>query len=325
VSRQAVGRIAWRAQMVLLADRGYSVPPIAAIPTCGEDVVRTWLQRYEQQGVVGLDDHPRSGRPPKERLAGPIVDADAQARQSPPCSGHVQTCWSVGLLTAFLARRFRLRRARASVRRWWHRMGWRWARPRLAPAGVPDPPAEAKRAALTTAQGRAVQGQRHLLSLDESDLHLLPLIRARWMKGRRVRITTPGTTRRRAFFGALDTGSGRWVCADHERKLAVHFVAFLQQVAATYPSGPLELALENAPTHTATVVERWRAAHPRVHVLWWPKYAAHAANPVERIWGLMQDAVAADRLAGSIEVVPHAARRVFADLAPHPVTRARAT
>src|SRR6266849_9239009 len=69
VSRQAVGRIAWRAQMVLLADRGYSVPPIAAIPTGGEDVVRTWLQRYEQQGVVGLDDHPRSGRPPKERLA----------------------------------------------------------------------------------------------------------------------------------------------------------------------------------------------------------------------------------------------------------------
>ncbi len=322
MSRQAVGRIALRAQMVLLADRGYSVPHIAAIHTCGEDVVRTWLHRYEQHGVAGLDDHPRSGRPPKERLAGPIVDA--QASQSPPCSGHVQTCWSVGLLTAFLARRFRLRLSRTSVRRSLHRMGWRWARPRLAPAGVPDPQAEGKRAALASAQIRAVQGQGHLLYLDESDVHLLPLIRARWMKGRRVRITTPGTNRRRAFFGALDTVSGRWVCADHERKLAVHFVAFLQQVAATYPSGPLDLALDNAPTHTAKVVERWLAAHPRVHVLWLPTYAAHAANPVERIWGLMKDAVAADRLAGSIEVLTHAARRFFADLAPYPVKLAHA-
>jgi transposase len=322
VSRQAIGRIALRAQMVLLADRGYSVPHIAAIHRCGEDVVRTWLHRYEQQGVVGLDDHPRSGRPPKDRLAGPIVDA--QASQSPPCSGHVQTCWSVSLLTAFLARRFRLRLARASVRRYLHRMGWRWARPCLAPASVSDPQAEVKRAALASAQVRAEQGQTHLLYLDESDVHLLPLIRARWMKGRRVRITTPGTNRRHAFFGALDTVSGQWMCADHERKLAVHFVAFLQHVATTYPSGPLDLALDNAPTHTAKVVARWLAAHPRVHVLWLPKYAAHAANPVERIWGLMKGAVAADRLAGSIAVLTSAARRFFADLAPHPVKRAHA-
>src|SRR5258708_14734354 len=272
MSRQAVGRIALRAQMVLLADRGYSVPHIAAIHTCGEDVVRTWLHRYEQHGVAGLDDHPRSGRPPKDRLAGPIVDA--QASQSPPCSGHVQTCWSVGLLTAFLARRFRLLLSRARVRRWWPGMGWRWARPRLAPAGVPDPQAEGKRAALTTAQVRAVPGQSHLLSLDESEVHRLPLIRARGMKGRRVRITTPGTHRRRAFCGALDTVSGRWVCADHERKLAVHFVAFLQQVAATYPSGPLDLALDHAPTHTAKVAEPCLAPPPRVHLLCLPKSAA---------------------------------------------------
>src|SRR5260370_4180968 len=144
------------------------------------------------------------------------------------------------------------------------------------------------------------------------------------MTGRVVRIRQPCTQRRRAFCGGLDTVRGRWVCADDERKLDVHFVAFLQQVAATYPSGPLDLALDHAPTHTAKVVERWLAAPPRVHVLWLPKYAAPAANPVERIWGLMKDAVAADRLAGSIEGLTHAARRFFADLAPHPVKLAHA-
>ena len=317
VSRQAVGRVALRAHMVLLSDRGYSVPVIALMHACGCDVVRTWLHRYAQHGVAGLDDHPRSGRPPKDRQAGPIVDA--QASQSPPCSGHVQTCWSVGRLTAFLARRFHLVLSRASVRRALHRMGWRWARPRLAPARQSDPEAAAKGAALAQAAQAATQGVAHLLYLDESELHLLPLVRARWMKGPRVRIPTPGTNARHAFFGALDAVSGRWLWTDHDRKLAIHFVAFLEQVVTAYPTGVLYLALDGAPAHTAKVVERWLSTHPRVIALRLPTYAAHRDNPAERIWGLMKDAVAANRLDGSIADLVRAARRFFTELAPHPV------
>jgi hypothetical protein len=77
--------------------------------------------------------------------------------------------------------------------------------------------------------------------LYESDLHLLPLIRAMWMKGRRVRVPTPGTNQRHAFFGALDAVTGRWWYADHDRKLAVHFVALLQRLVQAYPTGPLSL------------------------------------------------------------------------------------
>src|SRR5260221_254667 len=192
VSRQATGRVALRAHMVLLSDRGYSVPEIAAIHACGVDVVRTWLHRYARHGVAGLQDHPRSGRPPQDRLAGPIVDA--QASQSPRCSGPVPACWSVALLRAFL-----------------------------------------------------------------------------------------------------------------------------EQLAAAYPAGRLYLALDGAPAHTAKVVERWLAAHPRVIFLRLPTYAAHQENPVERIWGLMKDAVAADRLEGSITVLVVAARQVLTELAPYPV------
>jgi transposase len=180
VSRQAIGRVALRAHLVLLSDRGFTVSQIAAIHACGEDVVRIWLHRYEQQGVAGLEDEPRSGRPPKDPLAAPIVDA--QASQSPPCSGHVQSGLPVALLAAYLSQRFRLVLSCASVRRALHQMGWRWARPRLAPARKPDPEAQAKRAALAQAHAQARHGLAHLLSLDESDLHLLPLIRSMWMR-----------------------------------------------------------------------------------------------------------------------------------------------
>jgi transposase len=326
VSRQAVGRVALRAQMVLLSDRSFSVPQIAAIHECGEEVVRHWLHRYSEQGVAGLEDEPRSGGPPNDPMARHIVDA--QASQSPECSGHVQSCWTVRLLTAFLASRFHVRLSPATVRRLLHQMGWRWARPRLAPAGVlrrkQDPAAAGKLAAIDRAKALAACGLIQLLFCDECDLHLLPVLRAMWMKGDRVRVPTPGTNARRAFFGALDARSGRFHWADQDRKLAVHFVAFLDQLVRCYPAGPLSLVLDSAPTHTAKVVERWLAAHPRVQVLWLPKYAAHEVNPAERIWGLMKDDVAANRLAGRMSFLVAQARRFFQELAPHPVALSQA-
>ena len=319
VSRQAVGRVALRAQMVLLAARSYSVPQIAVIHDCGEEVVRHWLHRYEDHGVAGLDDAPRRGRPPKHPLAGHIIDT--QAGQSPECSGHVQSCWTVALLTAFVATRFGLHLSGASVRRALRRCGWRWARPRLAPAQArrPDPQATVRRAALVAAQEEAARGQAQLVYVDESDLHLLPVIRAMWMKGPRVRVPTPGKNAKHAFFGALDVVTRQWFWTDHPRKLAVYFVAFLDQIAAAYPTGRLYIALDGAPAHTAKVVERWAAAHPQVTLLRLPTYAAHEENPVERIWGLMKDDVAANRLAGNITELVHAANRFFTALTAPPV------
>jgi len=321
LSQRAVGRVALRAQMVLLSDCGHSVPQIAAIHRCGCDVVRTWLHRYRDGGVADLQDLPRSGRPPRDRLAGRIVDA--QASQSPRCAGLVRACWTVALLTAFLAARFGLALSTSTVRRHLKATGWRWRRPRLAPASARrdkrDPDMAAKEAAVAAALRRARRGACRVLFLDECDLHLLPVLRACWQKGPRLRVPTPGTNAKRAFFGALDAASGTFHVADHARKLAVHFVAFLQQLADAYPADRLVLVMDNVQMHDARVVRAWLAAHPRVVVLWLPKYAAHDANPAERLWGLMKDEVAANRLAGTIAALVAVARRFFADLPPHPV------
>ena len=323
VSRQAVGRVAMRAHMVLMPNRGYPVPFIAVIHGCGCDVVRAWLHRYEQQGVPGLDDQPRSGRPRKDPLAANIIDA--QAHNSPECSGLVQSCWTVKLLAAFLAVRFGLFLSWSTVRTYLKLMDWRWARPRLGPASLlrkkRDPAAASKLAAISAALALVATGVGHLLYLDECDLHLLPIVRARWMKkGQRVIVPTPGRNAKHAFFGALDAASGvsHWV--DHDRKLAVYFLAFLKKLAETHPEGPLFLVMDSAPAHTAKVVRRWLEANPRLQALWLPKYSAHEANPAERIWRLMKNAVAANRLAGSIDELATKARSFFQhDLTPHPV------
>jgi hypothetical protein len=255
VTRQAVGRVAMRAHMVLMSDRGYPVPFIAVIHACGLELVRTWLHRYEQAGVKGFENEPLSSRLSKDPLGPKVVDA--QAQDSPRCSGLVQGFWTVGLLATFLAVRYRL----------------------------------------------------------------LPIIRAMWMKkGQRVRVPTPGKNAKHAFFGGLEVSSGLFHFADHERKLAVNFKAFLEKLVELYPESPLYLVLDSAPTHAAKIIEKWCLANSRVTLLWLPKYSAHEVNPTERIWGLMKDKVAANRLAGSIgELDAHARHFFYNDLVPHPV------
>jgi transposase len=326
VRRGAVGRVSQRAHMVRLSARGYTVEQLVEIFGVGEDVVRKWLRRYEREGPRGLDDRPRPGRPPRERLARHIVDA--QASNPPRNNGLVQGGWTVGLLATFLAARFRLVLSPSSVRRHLRRAGWRWARPRLAPAThaprgqrKEDPAATLKLALLA----QAIASTAILLYLDECDLHLLPVIRACWMKGPRLRVPTRGRNAKRALFGALDARTGRLHHLIRPRKRAAQFVEFLDTLAAAYPTGEVILALDNVITHDARVVRAWlaRPEHARFRFLWLPKYSAHEHNPIERVWGLMKDAVAANRLHGSIDLLAAEADRFFATTtfqAPHPLT-----
>lgn len=316
--RRAVGRVAERAQMVLLSARGYAVAEIAEIFEVGEDVVRTWLHRYQRQGPDGLQDRPRPGRPPKDRLARPIVDAQAS---NPPChNGLIHNYWTAGLLAGFLAMRFHLPLSASSVRRLLRQAGWRWGRPRLAPAThAPrgqrkDDPATALKLALIA---RALASAATVLYLDECEGQWLPLIRACWMKGSRWRIPTPGQNAKRAVFGALNAHSGRLHYRFQPRKRAVEFVAFLEQLVAAYPTGELVLVLDNVVTHDARLVRQWlaRPEHRRVRLLWLPKYTAHEYNPIERGWGLLKDAVAANRLHGSRDELVAMADRFLATTA----------
>ena len=95
-------------------------------------------------GPRGLDDRPRPGRPPQDRLARQIVDT--QASNPPRNSGLVQSCWTAGLLAAFLAARFGLVLSRGSVRRYSARDG-------LALGAAPSGPRDAR--ARGPAQGRS--------------------------------------------------------------------------------------------------------------------------------------------------------------------------
>jgi transposase len=62
-SRTAPLRLVSRAWIIKLSADGENVPAISEQVDLGNDVVRHWIHRFNADGLAGLDDVPRSGRP----------------------------------------------------------------------------------------------------------------------------------------------------------------------------------------------------------------------------------------------------------------------
>jgi transposase len=63
-ARTAPARTVERAGIVWLASQGTHVPAIATELGLAEKTVRRWVVRFNDRGLAGLVDAPRSGRPP---------------------------------------------------------------------------------------------------------------------------------------------------------------------------------------------------------------------------------------------------------------------
>jgi transposase len=318
LARRAVGRVSERVRMVLLSSRGYSVTQIAAIFECDEATVRHWLERYQAEKESGLQDRPRSGRPRKAGLAAQQVIRHT-IEQPPAAAGYSFGYWTTRTLGAHLAQTARVHLSAATVRRVLHALAYRWRRPRLT---LPVDPAAA--AIMWRLCDRILQApaQAVILCLDECDVHLLPVLRAMWMRrGQQAGVSTPGANRKRAVFGALEWSSGRWHYQISEHKRASDFIAFLEQLLRAYPADPLLIVLDNASIHKARAVEAWLGEHPRVQLLYLPAYSGHRHNPVEKVWWRLKDQIAANRLHGSIDVLVAAIHGFFTTFTPEDALR----
>jgi transposase len=65
MTRQEIGRVSQRAQMILLSAQHHTVPDIAVIFAVNQATVRYWIERFAAHGPPGLYDRQREGRPRK--------------------------------------------------------------------------------------------------------------------------------------------------------------------------------------------------------------------------------------------------------------------
>ena len=318
MTRQAVGRVSQRAQMILLSAQRRSVPELAAIFDLHPASVRFWLRRFDADGPPGLHDAPRSGRPrtlapvDEQRLVQLVTHDPHDAAGTP-----VAATWTVAMLTLALIGRCGHYVCPSVVRTTLRRLGVRWGRPRLAMPLKQDPHKAEKQWRIAQAV-LAAGPEAQLLYADEARIALLPLVRGLWhWLGQQVRIPTPGTNQTRSLFGALNVRTGQWSYLVREQLKKEDFIVFLEHLLTVYATGTIILIVDNYSSHTAKVGQEWLAepAHARLQMYGLPTRCSHL-NPVEPIWRRLKDKVAANRLHGSMSQLLGAVAEFFDDMTP---------
>ena len=100
-SRTAAAREVERARIILLASKGKRVPAIAQELELTEITVRSWLKRFNNEGLDGLADLPRSGRP-ATYSAEQVAEVIATALSDPQKLGQPFACWTLDRLETYL-------------------------------------------------------------------------------------------------------------------------------------------------------------------------------------------------------------------------------
>jgi len=138
-------------------------------------------------------------------------------------------------------------------------------------------------------------------------MSLDPPLRACWMKQgeqRRIPATKPGTKQKFHIFGGYDgeTDEVTWTMA--ETKNSETFILFLEELLVRrYAGQPVILVMDNVSYHKSAAVMAFLSLFEhRARIVWLPPYCSHL-NLIERYWRHLKDAVAANRLAASLEVL----------------------
>jgi transposase len=312
-----------RCQMILLSSQGRSATEIAELTFFDRDTVLLWFDRYEAEGLAGLHERRRSGRPPK--MTGSSRDDLQQAAdQGPRETGHPFSVWTCGDLAHHLAKQGHPRVVGETIRRHLRALDFRIVRPVLS-ISSPDPDYDMKATRLEQLKAQARRGEIILLYEDEVDLNLLPGIIGCWTRrGQQRRIPTPGQNEKRYGFGAVNVLTGQVTRLIGERKNSDHFCALVEHVVQQYCPGEkwagpkVVLVVDNYIIHRSKKTHGVLAQYAdRLLVVALPTYSPKL-NPIELLWKYLRRKVTHNHLYQSLGMLIEAVEAFFVGLDSHP-------
>jgi len=266
-----------RARIVLAAGDGQGTTAIASRLGVSRPTVIKWRDRYAAEGIEGLLDAPRPGRPKVVDRAAVI----AATLEAPPAALGV-THWSSRLLAAQLGV------GDATVARAWRAHGVKpWRRETFKFSTDPELVAKVQDIVglylnpPTNAVVLCVDEKSQIQALDRT-APILPL-RPGLPEKATHDYKRNGTT---TLFAALQIGTGKVTDACYDRHGKAEFGEFLKKVARAYPRRELHIVLDNYHTHKHPEIQAWLEKHPRIHLHFTPTSGSWL-NLVEVFFGII--------------------------------------
>src|SRR6202167_6798892 len=245
-----------RSRIVLAAAAGRTNQQIAGELGLPDVTVSKWRRGFASQGLEGLQDAPRSGRPVKH---GPEIVQRVQSRACQQPEHYSR--WSVRTLAEDL------KLPRSTV----HQI---LVASDLQPHRIrtftfsPDPDFEAKLLDIVglylnppeNALVLCVDEKPSIQALDRTQ-PLLPL-RAKKAHAWTNEYVRYGT---QTLLAALEIATGKVVAHVRDRRTTVDFLSFMDEVVKSYPVRELHVVLDNINIHKNEAAKQWLLSHPRVH------------------------------------------------------------
>ncbi len=275
-SRSLPAGLVRRAEIVLLCAEGMSNKKVAERVRASRQTVGKWRERFRTQGLMGLYDERRPGRPRS------IGDDEITAllrktlEGEPPGGSTHWSCRSMADATGV---------SKSTVHRIWTAFHIRHHRQKHFTLSTDpffaekvrdivglylDPPENA----MVLCVDEKTQTQA-----PERTQPLLPLGLG-YVEGVTHGCIRHGTT---TLFAALDIATGRVFAQCRAQHRHQEFLSFLRHIDADMPPDlDIHLVVDNCGTHKHARVKRWLAARPRYHIHFTPTYSSWL-NQVE-IW-----------------------------------------
>jgi transposase len=269
--------LAQRARIVLLAGDGIGTNEIVTRTGVSKPTVIAWKKRYAAEGIGGLADRPKRGRP---RWTDDV--AIVLRTLEPPPERLGVTHWSSRLLAAELGL------SNVKVADVWREYGlqpWRTQTFKFST----DPELEVKLRDVVglylnppdKAVVLCVDEKSQVQALDRT-APILPL-RPGIPEKQTHDYVRHGTT---TLFAALEVATGKVTDACYPRHRHEEFLRFLRQVAKAYPRRKLHIVVDNYATHKHPAVQAWLAKNPRITLHFTPTSGSWL-NMVEIFFGII--------------------------------------
>ena len=270
-----------RARVILAAADGKTNQEISRETGLGRLSVGKWRLRFISEGLSGLEDRPRPGKPPLYSQADRLRVIETACNQKP----EAESQWSVRTLA----------KATGVGRDTVHEI---LRKANLKPHQVtsfstsPDPDFTAK---VVDVVGLYLHPPEHgiVICVDEKTQvqaldrtqPLLPM-RPGQVERRTHDYKRNGTVQ---LYAALEVNAGRVIPSIEERHRSKEFIAFMNQLLHAYPSGELHIILDNVSSHDSKEVQDWhnQPANQRVAFHFIPTYSSWL-NMAEILFNLLQ-------------------------------------
>ncbi len=275
-----------RARIILLAADGVANRQIARQVGIDEKGVATWRRRFAAEGLAGLADRGRPGRPRVYGHDARLAIVATVTTQQPQVDSH----WSARLVAERLAEEHDIRISGSQVGRVLADLD---LKPHLVRGWLnrPDDPAFFARAADVCGLYLDRPHNALVLSVDEktaigarSRKYPTKPVAAGQLERREFEYTRHGTA---CLVAALDVHSGQVLGSDVTKNDSAHFIGFLEEIdRSVHPDLAIHLVLDNGSSHVSKQTTAWLAAHPRFQAHYTPKHASWL-NQVELFFSIL--------------------------------------